>query len=73
MVKRVAIHFARFGPYHLARISAAVDTLKSAGFETIGLETAGLDDVYAWNAELRTLPWQRRTVFPGEEIGRAHV
>lgn len=45
---RLLIHFARFGPYHHARLRAAHTILAPLGWEVIGLETAGTDATYAW-------------------------
>ncbi len=65
-MKRLAIHFARFGPYHLARIDAATRVLAAVGWEVVGLETSGSDATYAWREERGETGWERRTVFPGE-------
>ncbi|MBT8038323.1 MAG: glycosyltransferase family 4 protein [Verrucomicrobiae bacterium] len=67
---KVAIHFARFGPYHLARISAAAEVLGSEGWNVVGLETGGADETYAWNEEFGEQRWERMTVFPGEAAER---
>ncbi|MGE9269981.1 MAG: glycosyltransferase family 4 protein [Verrucomicrobiales bacterium] len=65
-MKTLAIHFARFGPYHLARIEAARAVLAPLGWEVIGLETGGGDATYAWREEKASQKWRRVTVFPGE-------
>jgi len=69
-VKRVAVHFARFGPYHLARIDAAARALADTDWEVAGLETSGSDATYAWKEERGSTGWERRTVFPGEVLER---
>lgn len=72
---RLIIHFARFGPYHRARLRAVAEELAPFGWEVIGLETASTDATYDW----RTEPTAKEngdgarvvTVFPGrvyEEI-----
>lgn len=66
-MKTIAIQFARFGPYHLARIAAAVKVLSNEGWGVVGLETAGTDSTYAWREEAEEQPWKRRTVFPNEK------
>lgn len=72
---RLLIHFARFGPYHHARLRAARDVLAPLGWEVYGLETAGTDATYAWD---ENKPDSERvrviTAFPGrvhEEITAA--
>ena len=66
-MKLVAIQFARFGPYHLARIESAVKALVETNWDVIGLETAGTDATYAWKEETGQQSWKRHTVFPNEE------
>jgi glycosyltransferase involved in cell wall biosynthesis len=46
---RLLIHFARYGPYHQARLRAARMVLAPLGWEVIGLEIAGTDATYAWD------------------------
>lgn len=73
---RLLLHFARFGPYHHARLRALAELLGPEGWEVIGLETASTDITYAWD-EVRSPETDAgpvipvRTVFPGrvyEEI-----
>ena len=72
---RLLIHFARFGPYHHARLRAAHEVLRPLGWEVIGLETAGTDATYAWDATKGAADGARVvTAFPGrvyEEITAA--
>jgi glycosyltransferase involved in cell wall biosynthesis len=72
---RFLIHFARFGPYHHARLRAAQDVLSQLGWEVIGLETAGNDATYAWDETKGAADGPKViTVFPGrvyEEITAA--
>ncbi|MGB0154253.1 MAG: glycosyltransferase family 4 protein [Verrucomicrobiales bacterium] len=63
----LAIQFARFGPYHLARINAAVEALAKSDWNVVGLETAGSDETYAWREEKAEQAWNRHTVFPEKE------
>ena len=62
--KRLVIHFQRFGPYHLARLSSARDALACHGWDVVGLETAGMDATYGWKSTTCDLDLQRITVFP---------
>jgi glycosyltransferase involved in cell wall biosynthesis len=45
----LVIHFARYGPYHLARLRVAAAVLAPLGWEVIGLEIATTDATYAWD------------------------
>jgi glycosyltransferase involved in cell wall biosynthesis len=62
--RRLAVHFVRFGPYHLARLRTAAPLLVPRGWQLIGLETAALDRTYAWRHEVAATPFERHTVFP---------
>lgn len=72
---RLLIHFARFGPYHHARLKAAHEVLAPLGWEVLGLETAGTDATYAWDEAKAVSDGPRVvTAFPGrvhEEIRAA--
>lgn len=62
----IVIHFARFGPYHLARIESARSVLAKNGWDIVGLETGGYDTTYDWREETGPTSWQRVAAFPGE-------
>lgn len=51
MKKTLLIHFARYGPYHYARLRAAVEVLEPLGWQVMGFETAGSDTTYAWDQQ----------------------
>jgi 1,2-diacylglycerol 3-alpha-glucosyltransferase len=69
---RLLIHFARFGPYHHARLHSADKLLAPFGWEIIGIETAGTDSTYAWDETAGNSDGPKMiTAFPGrvhEEI-----
>jgi 1,2-diacylglycerol 3-alpha-glucosyltransferase len=72
---RIVIQFARFGPYHLARLRSAGEALRPMGWEVFGLETAGRDVTYAWEAR-DPAEGRIETVFPDrnhEEIPRGEM
>jgi glycosyltransferase involved in cell wall biosynthesis len=61
----IAIHFARLGPYHLARLRSACDVLIPMGWRVVALEIAGTDSTYEWDKESLDSPaYERVTVFP---------
>jgi glycosyltransferase involved in cell wall biosynthesis len=63
-MKTIAIHFARLGPYHLARLESAVEVLGPRGWEVVALETAGADATYEWERTgSEGAGYPRRTVF----------
>ncbi len=59
----VCVIWARFGPYHLARLRAARERFASGGVDLVGIEVAGDDETYAWAPEGGGEPW-RQCVFP---------
>ena len=61
----LAIHFARLGPYHLARLRSACEVLAPLGWRVVALEIAGADATYEWERESGGgEQWERVTVFP---------
>jgi len=64
-VRRVCIHWPRFGPLHLNRIGAAHALLARHGIETVALEVATDDAIYDWREERGATPYHRETLFPG--------
>jgi glycosyltransferase involved in cell wall biosynthesis len=61
----LAIHFARLGPYHLARLRSACEVLAPLGWRVLALEIAGADATYEWEQESGGGgQWERVTVFP---------
>jgi glycosyltransferase involved in cell wall biosynthesis len=61
----IAIHFARLGPYHLARLRSACEVLAPLGWGVVALEIAGSDATYEWEQESGGGgEWERVTVFP---------
>ncbi len=67
-IRKIAVHWPRFGPYHIARLQAANSFLVERGVELVGLETAGTDEMYAWQREDAVLPFSRAQVFPGSSF-----
>jgi 1,2-diacylglycerol 3-alpha-glucosyltransferase len=71
----LAIHWPRFGPYHLARLQASCAALQKTGIQVVGLEIASQDRLYLWREEVSS-DLMRHVVFPGrtyEEISRAEM
>ena len=61
----LAVHFARLGPYHFARLRSAFEVLAPLGWRVVALEIAGLDATYKWEQEFGGGgEWERVTVFP---------
>jgi len=76
-VKKIAIQFARLGPYHLARLKSAGEVLGAMGWRVAALETAGKDATYSWDPMGSVdQDFERRTVFKErvfEEISASEV
>ena len=58
---RIAVIFDNFGPYHVARLSAA-----AGRGDVVGIETAGQSGDYRWAATADTQRFVRRTLLPGK-------
>ena len=64
-MKSLVIHFARFGPYHLARLRSAQAALSPLGWKAVALEIAATDSTYAWRQEKVRDGFEKECVFPG--------
>jgi glycosyltransferase involved in cell wall biosynthesis len=61
----LAIHFARLGPYHLARLRSACEVLIPLGWRVLAFEIAGSDATYEWErSPTGEGGCERVTVFP---------
>lgn len=72
----MAVLFARFGPYHLARLAGAARALERGGKKLLAIEIARTDKTYAWKLETGSTPFQRVTLFndrPHEELTAKEV
>lgn len=61
---RIALHWPRFGPYHLARLQVTCHHLKAFDIDVAGLETASRDEIYLWRAENGSNVFPRYVIFP---------
>lgn len=72
-----AVIWARFGPYHLARLKAASAALAAHGGTVIGVEVARSDATYDWAVVDGSDGFERKTLFPGgryeDQTGRQIV
>lgn len=59
----LAIHWPRFGPYHIARLEA-VQKLEQESMRVVGLEIASSDALYGWREETAPTRFERYVVFP---------
>ena len=60
----LALLWMRLGPYHLARLQAAAALFSARGIAVHGIEVAGTDSVYAWDAAPGADGFARHTLFP---------
>ena len=74
---KIAVHFARLGPYHLARMESVASVFLPLGWEVIALETAGSDATYNWEkTDSDANSFKRKTIFPDrvfEEISPSEI
>lgn len=60
------IQWPRLGPYHLARSNAAFHELKDLGIKVVVMETASLDNTYAWEKDNGATAFERIVALPGK-------
>jgi glycosyltransferase involved in cell wall biosynthesis len=66
----VAIHWDRFGPYHIARLIAAYEYLQTLNIQLVGIETVKLDKIYGWDQINIRTPFKRYVIIPDHIDGR---
>jgi 1,2-diacylglycerol 3-alpha-glucosyltransferase len=61
--RRLAILYAKYGPYHLARLQAATRMGQDRGWQVVGIELASQQLVYPWETGAAGHAVQKYTVF----------
>lgn len=64
---QIAILFANYGPYHLARVASAYHACKSRGWNLFGIELARSEKEYPWKqnwTKFLFLSIQQLMIFP---------
>ena len=59
----LCIQWPRFGPYHMARLTATHNHAAKHNGRLVALETARTDTTYAWEIEKQETPFERVVVF----------
>ncbi|WP_414550967.1 glycosyltransferase family 4 protein [Anabaena sp. CCY 0017] len=73
---KIAILFANYGPYHIARLASAYHTGKSRGCNVFGIELARSEVEYPWETQLDKFPGQIHSVIddiPLEKVNCIHL
>ncbi|HEV3121098.1 MAG TPA: glycosyltransferase [Isosphaeraceae bacterium] len=65
---KLALSFANFGPYHLARLRALGERLAEAGGELLACETASTEAQYPWRPARGAEPFRTVTLFEGQVV-----
>ena len=60
--QKIAILFANYGPYHIARLASAYHAGKSRGWNVFGIELARSGEEYPWQTTLNNIPFKLITV-----------
>jgi 1,2-diacylglycerol 3-alpha-glucosyltransferase len=72
----LAIHWVRYGPYHIARFVAAQDYLSKRDINLVGIQIAQSDRIYAWREYQNLAELGIHTIFPDrlyEDLGYADL
>ncbi|MBE9199420.1 MULTISPECIES: glycosyltransferase [unclassified Nodularia (in: cyanobacteria)] len=73
---QIAILFANYGPYHIARVASAYHACKSSGCNVFGIELARSEVEYPWEIQLDKFPGQIHSVIddvPLEKVKFSHL
>jgi glycosyltransferase involved in cell wall biosynthesis len=65
----IVVMYQRLGPYHVARLTRANEFLRQQGARLVVFETAAQEGVYEWDEIRVPVPFDRKTLFPGEHYG----
>lgn len=65
---RLAILFANYGPYHLARLAAAAQHGREKGLRVVGLEWAGRENIYPRQTRDINETVEKYTLYPGAAV-----
>ncbi|MDM3850549.1 MAG: glycosyltransferase family 4 protein [Aphanizomenon gracile PMC649.10] len=60
--QKIAILFANYGPYHIARLASAYHAGQSRGWNVFGIELARSGEEYPWQTTLNNIPFKLITV-----------
>lgn len=60
---KIGLLWARFGPYHVARLAGASQAAREDGGDVLGIQVAGRDDIYEWDP-VETDGMESVTLFP---------
>jgi 1,2-diacylglycerol 3-alpha-glucosyltransferase len=63
----VAVFFANFGPYHIARVRAAKSMCQHLNINLFGVEIARLTIQYPWQVSLNNLNFELTTIFSNQK------
>ncbi|WP_435184037.1 glycosyltransferase family 4 protein [Cylindrospermopsis raciborskii G7] len=55
--QKIAVLFANYGPYHVARVASAYHAGKSRGWNVCGIELARTEKEYPWKTQLDEIPF----------------
>lgn len=59
---QIAILFANYGPYHIARVESAYHACQSRGWNVFGIELARSGEEYPWQASLKNIAFELITI-----------
>lgn len=54
---KIAVLFANYGPYHIARVQAAYYAAQNQGWNVCGIELARAEKEYPWTTQLEEIPF----------------
>jgi glycosyltransferase involved in cell wall biosynthesis len=64
----VAVLFANYGPYHLARISSFHESCHQVDWQVVGIELARTETQYPWKVQVNNLPFSIIAAIKEQEL-----
>lgn len=65
---KIVLLFDNYGPYHIARISAAYRNFQRCNWEVVGIELTRSSSEYAWRSQIHDLSFTIHTVSAGQKV-----
>ena len=72
-MKCIALIFANYGPYHLARICRFYELYSRLGWNVVGIELARHEFEYTWQAKVEGLPFKIVSVIENQHLEQVKV
>ncbi|WP_017719608.1 glycosyltransferase [Kamptonema formosum] len=72
-MKKIALLFSHYGPYHLARIESLFNRCQESQWEVVGIELARSEGEYPWKTQLTNFPFPIVSLFKDRDLEKTRL